>query len=323
MQGKDPSEPETRIDCSAGVDVSKQWLDAHVLPADQRLRVPNSKPGIAQLKRWLIRHDVELVAVEPTGKFHRSLCRSLAQGGIPVSQVDPYRARQFAKAAGVLAKTDSIDASVLARFAMAMGASLRTLPGQALYDLQELVRARETAVLEATGLRNQKASANDRFLIAQLNRRIRRLERDIACLEQEIDRRIAADPQLARRREILVSIPGIAAVTATTLVAAMPELGTVSRREVAMLAGLAPIANESGEQKGKRSIRGGRGNVRRVLYMAALSAKRWQPHLRAFEARLKDEGKQAKVVIIAVARKLLVLANSLISQDRIYATNAP
>jgi transposase len=316
MQGKEVPERKTEIDSNAGIDVSKNWLDAHVLPAGESLRVANTREGICMLKRWLRRLQVTLIVVEATGKWHRALHRSLHGSGFHVAVIDPFRVRMFAKAHGIIAKTDRLDARVLAMFAAVMDPAGRPPPPRAVEALQELVRGRTSAVTERTSLQNQRAAAQTPFLRRQLDRRIARLSKDIASLEAEIGRRIADDPVLARRRHILLSIPGLGPVNAAMLVACMPELGAATAKQIALLAGLAPIPDESGERQGHRRIQGGRQSIRNSLYLAALAASRCNADLKAFYRRLIDQGKPTKVAVVAVARKLIILANTLIAENR-------
>lgn len=323
MQGKDVSEQETKFKSNAGIDVSKSWLDAHVLPTEQSLRVANTPEGIRRLKRWLLRYDLALVVVEATGKWHRLVQRSLFASGLPIAVVDPYRVRLFAKAQGILAKTDRLDARVLARFATVMTPTIRPPAPEALEHLKELVGARASAVAEQTALKNQLGAATDGFLVRQLKRRIERLDSDIAALERESLARIEADQALARRYAILISIPGVGVVVAATLLSHLAELGACTAKQIAMLAGLAPVADDSGERRGVRAIRGGRPAVRRALYLAALAASRYGADLKTFYRRLIGDGKTAKLAIIAVARKLVVLANTLIAEDRTWQLHAP
>lgn len=316
MQGKEASEQETRFKSNAGIDVSKSWLDVHVLPANERLRVANTCAGIRQLKRWLARFDIGLVAIEATGKWHRHVQRSLAASNIPTAAVDPFRVRMFAKAHGILAKTDRLDARVLALFAATMAPSVRAPAPQAMAELAELVVARAGTVEAQTALKNQLSTAESKFLKRQLKRRLLRAGKDIAELDDEILKRIKADDGLAKRYVILTSIPSFGFVVATTLIACLAEIGGVNTKQIAMLAGLAPIADQSGQRDGVRVIWGGRPAVRRILYLAALSAIRFNPDMRTVYRRLRANGKAAKVALIAVARKLVVLANTLVSQDR-------
>jgi len=323
MQGKEASEQETKAKTSVGIDVSKDWLDVHVLPAEERLRVPNTCDGIRQLKRWLMRVNVALVVVEATGKWHRYVQRSLAASGMAVAVVDPFRVRMFAKAQGILAKTDRLDARVLAMFAALMTPTVRPPAPQALADLAELMTARMSAVEAQTALKNQRAEATVKFLQRQLDRRIERGDNDIAALDAAILKRIDADQGLARRYAILTSIPSFGFVTAATLIACLAELGSISAKQSGMLAGLAPIANQSGVRDAVRVIWGGRARVRRILYLAALSATRFNADMKALYRRLTASGKPLKVAIIAVARKLVVLANTLISEDRMWQPQSP
>jgi transposase len=322
MQGKEASEQET-LNCTVGIDVSKTWLDAHALPSSASLRVANGAEGIRQLKRWLLRHKPKLVAVEATGKWHRELCRSLHASGITVAITDPYRVRMFAKAQGTFAKTDRLDAKVLAQFAAVMAPACRAPTPQALEMLKELVTARSSAVAEETALKNQLVAAESAFLKRHLIRRITRLTADIKALERESLKRIAADQGLANRYAILTSIPGFGTVVATTLIACLAELGSLNAKQIAMLAGLAPMADDSGEHQGLRVIWGGRAAVRRILYLAALTASQRNLDMKAFYRRLVDKGKPAKVALIAVARKLVLLANALLAENRAWQPKAP
>lgn len=323
MQGKELSELEAATDSSVGIDVGKDWLDAHVLPAGARQRVVNSRDGIRRLKRWLADWPEAPVVIEATGKWHRALHRSLHAGGRRVAIVDPFRVRMFAKAHGILAKTDRLDARVLAMFAAMMAPEARPPRPVALAAVQELVRARGQAVAQRTALHNQRGTAETRFLQRQLERRLAHLETEIVELEAEIGRRIAAEPALAQRQRILCSIPGIGTVVAAILIADLPELGTASAKQIAPLAGLAPLADDSGQRQGRRRIRGGRQGVRNGAYLAALAAVRANPQLRAFHRRLREHGKPAKLSLIAVARKLLVLANTLIAENREWTPTPP
>ncbi|MGA7711024.1 MAG: transposase [Rhizomicrobium sp.] len=323
MQGKESSEQKTNAKSSAGIDVCKSWLDVHVIPEGCSRRFSNDAQGHRQLKRWLAKYDVAVIAMEATGKWHRQVHRSLHASGLKVAIINPLRARLFAEAIGLLAKTDRVDARMLALLAASLLPSANTPAPVLIEALKELVAARHSAVTEQTALENQLASANTSFLCAQLRRRIDRLAKDIAGLDAEIAKRIKADQGLARRYEILLSIPGLGPVTAATLVADLTELGACNAKQIAMLTGLAPLADDSGSRQGQRVIRAGRASVRRVLYLCALSAKRCNAATKALYDRLTAAGKPRKVALIAVARKLVILANTLISQDRLWEQNAP
>jgi transposase len=323
MQGKEASEQETKAKCNVGIDVSKDWLDVHLLPADERLRVPNHGAGMRQLKRWLMRFDVALVVVEATGKWHRAVQRSLSASALAVAVVDPFRVRMFAKAQGILAKTDRLDARVLAQFAAVMAPPVRAAAPAMIEELRELVVARASAVAQQTALKNQRSAATVKFLQRQLDRRIERAVGDIEALDAAILARVTADDGLARRYAILISIAGIGFVAAVTMLASLPELGRGTVKEIAMLAGLAPIADQSGQREGARVVWGGRANVRRILYLAALAAARFNADMAALYRRMTAAGKPPKLALIAIARKLAVLANTLIAQDRMWLPEAP
>ena len=323
MQGKESSEQKTECQSNAGIDVCKNWLDVHVVPQGCSLRVSNDAQGHRRLKRWLLKHRVRLIAIEATGKWHRQVHRSLHASGFEVAIVNPLRARLFAEAIGLLAKTDRLDARMLAFLAESITPKAQAPASEAVEALQELVAGRDSAVAEKTALENQLDTANILFLRHQLRARIRRLTRDIASLQSEIERLIRCDETLARRHAILLSIPAVGSVTAATLLASMAELGSCTAKQIAMLAGLAPLADQSGVRDGQRVIRAGRAPARRVLYLCALSAKRCNPAMKAIYERLTAAGRPHKVALIAVARKLIVLANTLVSQNRLWQPQPP
>lgn len=324
MQGKVSSERTAIATVYVGIDVCKEWLDIHLHPLGRSFRVTNDTAGLRRLKRELdaleqMPRSALRIVMEATGKWHRAVQRSLHADGFYVSVVDPLRARLFAKACGFLAKTDRLDA----RFLAIMGEALKPAQTPPLEALQELVNARSAANGERTALSNRMKTAVTAFLRKELTRRLAALDTHIARLDTEIERSIGAEPEMRRRLDILISIPGIGAVTAASLIAGLCELGACSGKQAAMLTGLAPLACESGERVGHRAIRGGRPAPRNAIYMAALSASRHNPDLARFAERLKKVGKPNKVVLVAVMRKLIVLANTLITQNRIWTPNPP
>ena len=316
MQGKIMSEQSAPEPVYVGIDVCKERLDVYLHPAGRRLRIANSREGLKRLGRVLGGFDVALVVMEATAKYHRLAQRGLAQAGFGVAVVNPLRARLFAEAAGALAKTDRIDARMLAVMGAALGPQARPPAPVEMEALQELVRARGAATRDLTGLKNRRGAAETPFLKAELRRQVGNSERSIARLSAEIERRIAADPALARRRLILLSIPGVGPAVAAVLLADCPELGALSARAAALLAGLAPIARDTGDTTGQRHIKGGRKTLRNALYMSALSGARFNPDIKAFHQRLRAKGKKPKVALTAVMRKLIILANTLIKEDR-------
>lgn len=305
-----------------GVDVCKEWLDVYLHPIGLRMRVANTPEGIKRLKRWLADHDVVLIVMEATAKYHRVAQRMLHAAGLRVAVINPLRSRLFAEALGQLAKTDPIDARMLAVFGQSLSPQA-TPPAPALVEeLQEIVRTRQEATEELTAFKNRRGASVVAFVKRELDRMTKRLEAHIERLDAEIERRIESEPALAHRYRILVSIPGIGFVTAAVLLVGMTELGSLTGKAAALLAGLAPIASDSGEKDGKRRIKGGRGYVRNTLYMAGRSAVRCTPSLKAFYDRLAAT-KPEKVAITAVMRKLVVLANTLIKEDRLWQPVRP
>lgn len=323
MQGKALPDQSAQAPVYVGVDVCKDWLDVYFHPIGKTLRLANDSMGLKRLKRECAGLAVARVVMEATGKYHRAAHRSLHAAGLPVSVVNPLRSRLFAEAVGALAKTDRIDARMLALFGERLDPAVTPPASEATQELQELVRARQAAIVDRTALSNQRGEARTAFLRAEIARRIVDLEQHVARLDEEIARRVEADKALTARYRILLSIKGVGHVTAVTLLACLDELGACSNKGAAMLTGLAPLACDSGDKSGQRRIRAGRAHVRTALYMAAVSAARSNPDLAAFYKRLREKGKAAKVAIVAVMRKLVVLANTLVKENRIWQPTRP
>lgn len=323
MQVKVAQKSRTDQQSDVGIDVCQSWLDVHVLPEAKELRVANNTEGIQKLKKWLKQFDIAMIAIEATGKWHRLVVRSLTASGIPVAVTDPYRVRCFAKAGGIAAKTDRLDARVLALYAKLMKPEIRTLTPETIENLRELVVARDHAVGTVTALKNQRHAACDKFLIGEIAKEIVRAEKYVAKIDSEVMNRIKIDTVLKRRYDIITSVPGVGDVTAMTLIAHFDELGTCSQKQIAALAGLAPRANESGQSIGKRQIGGGRAIVRKALYLCALTASRLIPSYKALSNRIKLKGSCAKVALVAVARKLTVVLNTLVAADRLWSETPP
>lgn len=317
MQGKKLLGQSANREVYVGVDVCKEWLDVYLHPIGLKMRVANTPEGIKPLRRRLADHTVALVVMEATAKFHRVAQRMLHAAGFRVAVINPLRSRLFAEALGQLAKTDPIDARMLALLGESLSPQAVPPVPEIVEELHEIVRARQEATDELTALKNRRGASAAAFLKREIARAIRSFEGHIERLEAEIARRIKSDPALAHRYRILASIPGIGPATASMLVVGMTELGTLTNKAAALLVGLAPIAWDSGTKDGQRHIRGGRGYVRNALYMAARSATRCVPHLKAFYERLIAT-KPDKVAITAVMRKLIVLANTLIKEDRLW-----
>ena len=308
-----------------GIDISKARLDAHRLPSGEARQFSNDPPGFRKLRRWL--HSgaaVELVVYEPTGYWHRALEAALLADGLAAAPVNPLQARRFAQALGQRAKTDRVDARMLAGMGVTHGADLRRAaeltPAQR--ELQDLQTQRASLISERTAVLQRRQRPQPALVQRQHRGQQRMLERYIAVLDETSWRLIQGDADLARKAEILRSIPSVGPVTAAVLLAFLPELGQLSGRAAASLCGLAPYVRESGTWKGRSSIRGGRGRVRKVLYMAAVSAMRKNPEFQQLYERLKARGKPGKLALAAVMRKLVVLANVLIQNDRLWTPSA-
>lgn len=306
----------TPLPQTIGIDISKASLDCHAYPAGIAKQFANTAKGHKALLAWLDQWQIERIAFEATATYHRALEQALAH--MPCIKLNPERARRFAQATGTLAKTDRIDAMLLARMAATLQPPVRPAKtvNQAL--LAEIINARDGLVRDRTALKNREKNLTLAILKRHCKQRLDQIARHIDALDAEIADIIAADPALARRHEILTSIDGVGVLTANQLIATMPELGSLENKQAASLAGLAPVARQSGQWKGKSSIRGGRANVRQALYMPALVAARFNPDLKAKYRQLVEAGKPAKVAITTVMRKLIVTANALLKADRLW-----
>ena len=299
-----------------GVDISKEFLDVHSLPGGQSRRFNNNKAGFKALLLF-IGGDPARVVFEPTGPYHRAFESALAKKGLPLVKVNPRQARRFAEATGKLAKTDRTDAVLLAKMGMLLSLHARPMRAESLKDLKELYIAREALVKDRTAAKNRAKALTLPVLKRHNAERLKQIERQIGAIKVQIMQRLQADPDLARRFSILTSIPGISRLTAFALIIEMPELGALEAGEAASLAGLAPVARQSGRWTGRAFIRGG-ASVRQALYMPALVAARFNPDLKAKYDQLTNAGKPAKIAITAIMRKLIVLANALISKNRLW-----
>jgi len=299
-----------------GIDVSKDTLDVHRLVGGQHKRFLNGKTGHAQLIKWVgMQHD-PLVIFEATGAYHRSLERALGTRSVPFVKVNPKQARRFAQASGKLAKTDRVDCEMLARMGAALQLVPKPLSEENLYDLRELLVARRGLVKDRTAAKTRSATVTHALVKQQLARRLRQIECDIAKVDAAMLKLAHRDQRLSERLEILASIPGIGIRTALMILVDMPEIGKLDSKRVASLAGLAPMSQSSGKWQGKARIQGGRPNLRHAIFMPALVAIRHNVDLKAKYNQLVAAGKEKKVAITAVMRKLLVLANALLRDHR-------
>jgi transposase len=307
----------------AGVDVSKERLDAYIRPAGVRLSVGYAPAGLRKLRKALREWKVDLVVMEATGKLEEQAAGYLEASGMGVVVVNPGRVRDFARAAGQLAKTDALDAEAIAQFAEAMSLEQRTPPTQAQREVEALVDRRRELVGMIAAEKNRLKRIQSPALRRRVASHIRWLEEEVASLEAEVKVAIAKDPQAEAKKDLLKSVPGIGEVTAAALLGGLPELGQASNKEVASLAGLAPYNRDSGLMRGRRTVFGGRAAVRSALYMAVLSAVRAQAGLRAFYLRLLEAGKPKKLALTAAARKLLVMLNSIARRGTAWQPQAP
>ena len=299
-----------------GIDVSKDHLDAYRLADGAARRFANTKGGHKALVKWLAETPLNRVVFEPTGPYHRAVERALGVAGVPFVKVNPRQARRFAEATGKLAKTDRLDAAVLARMGALLELEPRPARSEVLLQLKELYVAREALVKDRTAAKNRGKALTLSLLKRQNAQRLEQINRQIVTVEATILQIIEADASLADRFSILTSIPGISNITAFALLIAMPELGALEAGQAANLAGLAPIARQSGRWTGRSFIRGGRADVRQALYMPALVAARFNPDMKAKYKQLTAAGKPAKVALTAIMRKLIVLANALLKANR-------
>jgi transposase len=305
---------------AAGVDAGKLFLDVAIAPSGATFRVPNAAAGIATLVARLRRSAVKRIVLEAIGPYAAKLVRTLADQGFEVGVFNPRRIKAFREAEGARAKTDRLDARLIARFAVRMTDSIRPLPSPSQMTAKALATRRRQLVDMIAVEKTRLKQADDPALIANHRSVIAWLGQQRAEIERQLDHLLFADPANVHRYELLTSIPGIGKQTASVLLTDLPELGALDRRAIASLAGLAPHPHQSGTSQGRNQIGGGRPCVRTALYMAGLAAARAHPRFRLAYKAMREQGKPAKVAIIAVARKLLVLANTLVKLD-VHYTN--
>ena len=310
------STDSTRI--IVGIDVSKPYVDFFVLnsKADRSGRRPRRGRELIALAAELATLEPQLVVLEATGGLETAVWAALEAAGLRVAVVNPKRVRDFARSLGLLAKTDRLDARVLALFGERLRPAVTRLPSRQLRDLRELLRHLDALVGLRAQQRTRQWQLQGAAVLASAERVIASLSQEIALLEQQVEQALREQPAACQRATQLRTAPGIGPKTCWALLADLPELGQLSARQAAALAGLAPLARDSGQFRGRRRIAAGRPRVRKALYLAARAAVRCDPHLAAFRARLLAVGKPKQVALIAVARKLLVALNAMIRDDR-------
>jgi transposase len=301
-----------RVTTCVGIDVSKDRLDVHALPSGKAFAVARDGKGLENLVERLSALDVSLIVLEATGGFETIVVAALAAAGLPLAVVNPRQIRNFAKALGKLAKTDALDAEVIALFADKIRPQVRPVASAHAKALGELV-ARRRQVVEMIGMEaNRRRHATDKRLVKTIDRHVAFLEKELDAIDADIDTDVRASPAWREAEDLLSSVPGVGPVTARTLIAELPELGVLDRRKLAALVGVAPFNRDSGSWRGHRIIGGGRTSVRNALYMAALVATRYNPVIKATYKRLIDRGSPKKVAIIACLRQLLTILNAIL-----------
>lgn len=306
---------ETIVEKFVGIDVSKSTLDVCIEPAVQTLHVAYDDAGVKQIVVRLKEISPTLIVMEATGGLEVRIATELASKGLPVAVINPRQARDFAKATGQLAKTDLVDAAVLAAFAQAIRPQARPLKDADTRALDDMVSRRRQLIDMRVQETLRLGAAASKPLEKSLNKHIAWLDKQIAEIDTDLTNRLRESDVWRAKDDLLRGIPGVGPVTTLTMLAKCPELGKLNRREIAALVGVAPLANDSGKHRGKRFIWGGRADVRAVLYMAVISAIRYNDTIKVFAERLKQAGKPPKVVIVACMRKLLIIMNSMLKNN--------
>ena len=298
-----------------GIDISKAWLDIAVHESEEAFRTSNDETGIASLVKRLKRLKASLIVLEPTGGFEMLLVAELTHAGLPAAVVNAKRVRDFARATGRLAKTDKLDAKVLAHFAAAVRPPVRTLQTEEEEQLTALLTRRRQVLDMLTVEKNRLVTVRAKMR-SDLEAHIHWLSESLKELDQQIEDFIEGTPVWKEKDALLQSVPGVGPVTSATMLGMLPELGLLNRQEIAALVGVAPLNKDSGKKRGKRRVYGGRADIRSVLYMAALSAKKFNPVIRTFYERLIKQGKEKKVALTAGMRKLLVILNAMLHSNQ-------
>jgi transposase len=299
-----------------GIDISKDQLDVHVLPSKAIFSVPRDGAGLESLIARLGESQPKVIVMEATGGFETVVAAALAAAKLPLAVVNPRRIRAYAQALGRLAKTDRLDAETIALYGEAAKIVPQAVPDEASRMLGELV-ARRRQIVETMGVeRNRKRNLTQRRLLKGADRILALLQKELSDLERDIDEAVRGTPAWREKDELLQSVPGIGPKLSSMLIAELPELGTLSRRKIAALVGVAPMADDSGRHRGQRHIRGGRAQVRTGIYMAVLVGSRFNPVIARFHQRLRAAGKSPKQALTACMRKLLTIINAMLRDNR-------
>ena len=301
-----------------GIDIAQETLDVHVLPQGDGRKYQNDSDGIGKLIKHLRRVAPTVIVMEASGGFETSLAAELGAANLPLAIVNPRQVRDFARGVGKLAKTDAIDAYVLARFAQTNKIEPRPLPSEEEQLIKDLVKRRQQLVSLRTAEKHRLHRAHSKPVRESISVVIKTLDDQIRNIDHDLDDMLKSSPLWREKEDLLRSFTGVGPVTARTLMALLPELGTANRQQIAALAGLAPLNRDSGKMRGKRMIAGGRTQVRNTLYMAAVSASKHNSTIKAFYARLTQAGKPAKVALTACMRRILVILNAIVKTKRTF-----
>ena len=303
------------VEIFVGIDISKAWLDVAVHEQTEPLRASNDEPGIASLVKRLKKLKPTLIVLEPTGGFEKLVMAELIHAGLPAVVVNAKRVRDFARATGQIAKTDELDAKVLAHFAATVRPPVRGLRSAEAEQLTALLTRRKQ-VLDMLTMEKNRLVTVPAKMRSEIEAHIQWLSKSLKALDKEIEDFVGSTSSWKEKDALLQSVPGVGPVTSATLLGMLPELGHLNRQEIAALVGVAPLNKDSGKKQGRRRVYGGRADVRSVLYMAALAATTFNPIIRKFYARLIKHGKEKKVALTACMRKLLVILNAMMHSNQ-------
>lgn len=302
-------------DVFVGIDISKDWLDVCVLPAGKQFRVAYTGTEAAELAGEIADLGPVRIVLEATGGFEAEIAEALSEAALPVCVINPRQARDFAKATGELAKTDRVDARILALFGQSLRPPVRPVPDAQTRQLREIMDRRGQILGMLLAEKNRLQRTQSKAVKASLRSHIRFLQRQLEAAESALSDYIQKSPAWKADVDLLTSVPGVGRLTAAHLTILLPEIGTMGRRQIAKLVGVAPLSRDSGSRRGSRSIWGGRAQVRRLLYMPTLVAIQYNPVISNMYRRLVDNGKPKKVAIVACMRKLVIVANAMV-RDR-------
>ncbi|WP_206075658.1 IS110 family transposase [Marinobacter sp. NP-4(2019)] len=308
---------EIQTPVNVGVDVGKANLDIALHPSGQFYTIPNTEAHIRRFVRILKNYEIERIVVEASGRHEHVLVQACHQAGLPIIIVNPISVRRYAQAIGVLAKTDRIDAKVIAQYAATLKPEFKPIPDKTSQKIRDLL-IRRTQLLEMSTMEKNRLQILPKSLHRSIKSLLKMLQNQIEAVTRQIEQEVAKVDHWRTKMEIMTSVPGVGKVLAYTFLSELPELGSLNRKEIAALVGVAPINRDSGKLNGKRRIRGGRHRVRTVMFMAMLSSIQCNPVFKRFYERLKAQGKTPKVALIACMRKMIVVLNTMIKNQEVW-----